>query len=101
MTVALKGKQIDKKSGGGPPSKSAKVKKLKALKDPKKVVSATFSGSNGKPALIGLAFELKLANGSTKKGSIGADGSMAVAGVDPGKCRLSFPDAAKAPAKAT
>jgi type VI secretion system secreted protein VgrG len=99
MTVALKGKQIDKKSGGGPPSKSVKVKQLKAMKDPSKVVRATFSGSNGKPAMAGLSFELKLPNGSTKKGAIGADGSMAVAGVDPGKCKLSFPDVDKPPEK--
>jgi type VI secretion system secreted protein VgrG len=99
MTVALKGSQIDKKSGGGPPGKSVKVKQLKALKDPKKVVSAKFSSPSGKPALAGLSFELKLPDGSTKKGSIGADGSMSVSGVDPGKCKLSFPDVDKPPAR--
>jgi type VI secretion system secreted protein VgrG len=95
--VKFKGKKIDKKAGGGPPGKSAQVKQLEKLGDPKKVVRASFSGAGEKPALAGLEFELKLPDGSIKKGTVGADGAIAISDVDPGGCELSFPELGKAP----
>jgi type VI secretion system secreted protein VgrG len=93
--VKFKGKNIKKESSGSAQSKSLKVKELKDLDDAKKVARASFAGKDGKPAMAGLAFELKLPDGSTKKGSIGKDGSMTVGGVKPGECKLSFPDLKK------
>jgi type VI secretion system secreted protein VgrG len=93
--VKFKGKNIKKESSGSAQSKSLEVKELEDLDDAKKVARASFTGKNGKPAMAGLAFELKLPDGSTKKGSIGKDGSMSVGGVKPGDCKLSFPDLKK------
>jgi type VI secretion system secreted protein VgrG len=93
--LTLKGAQVKKVASSSAASKSVSVQQLQQLQDPKKVVRVSFQGADGHPALAGVSFELKLPDGSKKAGKVGGDGVVAVGGVDPGSCQLSFPDIEK------
>jgi hypothetical protein len=44
----------------------------------------------GKP-VPGVKYQLKITDGSLREGTLGADGSVRVNGIDPGTCTVSFP----------
>ncbi|QRK09837.1 type VI secretion system tip protein VgrG [Archangium violaceum] len=75
------------KSGSG---KKADIQKLDKATPKSSVVFQTLS--TGGESLEGKEFELKLSDGSTRKGKMDATGKVQVDDVKPGKVKLTFPE---------
>jgi type VI secretion system secreted protein VgrG len=87
--ITAKGSQVKKEAGSGPSSSSASVAEAQKLEKADKSVQVSFKHADGSSALVGLAFELTLPDGSKKKGDVAASG-VAFGGVKPGSCKLAF-----------
>jgi len=87
--LTTKGSQVKMEAGSGPSSGSASVAEAKKLEKADKSVQVAFKLADGSSALVGLAFELTLPDGSKKKGEVAPSG-LAFGGVMPGSCKLAF-----------
>jgi type VI secretion system secreted protein VgrG len=88
--------KVKKEQKGVLAKKALDLKPAAEVEKGKGVVRAAFKGLDGKPALAGLKYEMKLPDGTTKKGTIGADGNIAASGLPPGDVELRFPELLKA-----
>ncbi|NMO23621.1 bacteriophage T4 gp5 trimerisation domain-containing protein, partial [Pyxidicoccus fallax] len=93
--IKFKGAKVKMEAAGSLKGKSVKTKDIDALTDAelKKSVAASFNFPNGN-SLEGQSFEVKLADGSTKKGKMGG-GMGSVAEAKPGAAEMSLPDLVK------
>jgi type VI secretion system secreted protein VgrG len=93
--IKIKGTKVKKEAAGSLKDKSVKNKDIDALTEAelKKSVAASFKFPNGN-SLDGQSFEVKLADGSTKKGKMGG-GMGSVAEAKPGSAEMALPDLVK------
>jgi len=87
--ITTKGSQVKMEAGSGPGSSSASVAEAAKLEKAEKSVQVAFQHADGTSALVGLAFELTLPDGSKKKGEVAPSG-LSFGGVKPGSCKLAF-----------
>ena len=76
--------------------KAPETNPLKLLKDPpvkieKGTLAFTLKDEDGNP-MADVKYEVTLPGGGVKKGVTGKDGKVNLSGIDPGTCKVSFPD---------
>ena len=81
------------KTSSPPPTKSEQKPPKKEEKKKKEWIEVVVKDENGKP-IIGEKYEIELPDGFIKRGVTDMNGKVKLQGLDPGQCKITFPDRA-------
>ncbi len=84
-------KSSEKKTSSPPPKKSEQKSSKKEEKKKTDWIEVDVTDEDGKP-MIGEKYEIELPDGSIKRGVVDAKGKIKLEGVEPGTCKITFPE---------
>jgi hypothetical protein len=84
-------KSSEKKTSSPPPAKSQQKPPKKEEKKKTDWIEVEVTDEDGKP-MIGEKYEIELPDGSVKRGVTDMKGKVKLQGIDPGQCKITFPD---------
>jgi uncharacterized Zn-binding protein involved in type VI secretion len=86
-------KSSEQKTSSPPPAKSEQKPPKKEEQKKKEWIEVVVKDENGKP-IIGEKYEIELPDGLIKRGVTDMNGKVKLQGLDPGQCKITFPDRA-------
>jgi uncharacterized Zn-binding protein involved in type VI secretion len=86
-------KSSEQKTSSPPPTKSEQKPPKKEEKNKKEWIEVVVKDENGKP-IIGEKYEIELPDGLIKRGVTDMNGKVKLQGLNPGQCKITFPDRA-------